>query len=152
MRTIPKGEKATINMSVDLGDDDTPKKLVTMTFTAREDKHQDTRTEMTWIMDFGDCSMTELLLEAAKSTKISYVPNWREAKDRMDAEVWDNRTINVKTDILDAGKTPRDPVKATSSLLNKLSYDQLYGILIDKGMGVDDAEKLAVVLAKKQDR
>ena len=119
MREIPRGEK--VSRSTITLDGSTIKVVV----TTKEDRETDRRVETTWSFDFSNCSDDEVLRLASKECVASAQRSWRAAKDRLNPEVWDERTFDVKREIVDAVRVRGNPVVAARNYISKLSEAEL---------------------------
>lgn len=114
LQAIPAGEQATLNTTTSgVG------KVVDVTFSVKENGEKGTpRYNLTWQFDFEDVTPGELAKLATRSLRIDGQATWRKAKDRMDADVWQDRKWSVRA-MLDQTRQKADPVsKATKGAAN----------------------------------
>lgn len=113
MRTLSKDENANLQLTV-------KGNIATVTHTAKVNRDDEARVEMTWNLDFEKVSKDDLLKLAARTVTIKQQAAWRKAADRMKAEKWDNVTFDVAA-ILAAGRQPADPKARAITAISKLS-------------------------------
>jgi len=90
--------------------------LVTVTFSVKPNGEKGTaRYNLTQVFDFEGVKNEEVLILAVRSLRIDVQSTWRKAKDKMNADVWQDRKWSVR-DMLDQTRQKADPVtKAVSN-------------------------------------
>ena len=121
LKAIPKGEQATLRTTVQ-------GEKVTTVHTVKPNGESQDRFNLTWTFDFSKVTKEELQKLAERTLRIKMQSNWRKAKDRMDAEIWDNRTFSVR-EILDTGRKSADPVEKVTNLVEKMSPEEKRALL-----------------------
>lgn len=104
------------------------RKTCVNTFTVKENADA-LRANLTWTYDFSGVSEQEIQDMALSSVHIPMQEKWRKAKDRMDADLYQNRTIKVR-DLVDKKRQPSDPKAKASGLLAKLPEAERKALLM----------------------
>lgn len=123
MRTLTKYEQANRTLTADAGG-----KTVEVVHTVRPDQDDPNRYELVWRFNFENVTPAELLKLATKTILIICQRDWRKAKNRMDENVWDNRTFNVR-DVLDEARKTADPAQRARSAASKLGREDKMALL-----------------------
>ena len=111
---------------------DVAKKHVTATYNIRK-SNGGPRHTLTTVFDFSDVSTSELYQLAMYGVRVKTQAMWRARDiDPLRPNVGFER-INVKTQIVDATRAPRDPATTATNMLDKLSPEQLAEILAKYG-------------------
>ncbi len=110
---IPQGEQATLRFLI-------TDKLLTTTFTVKENKASPVRYNLTWLFDLTDVTLHEILGYALRSLRIDGQTMWRAAKDRMDGNVWQDKKWSVRA-MLDSTRSKADPNTTAEKAIDKLS-------------------------------
>lgn len=115
MRKLAKDEAASKSL-------ETKGNVVTAVHTVKPNKESETRFELVWHIDFDGVKKDELLKLAARTVVIKLQQDWRQAKDRTNAQKWDKVTFKVR-EILDRPVTRNfEPtVENTMARAKKLS-------------------------------
>ncbi len=102
MQLIGADEQATLNTSI-------AGKIATVVFSVKPNGEKGTpRYNLTQTFDFANVSEAELIGLAVKPLRIDVQSIWRSAKDKMDADVWQDRKWSVR-DMLDQTRQKADP-------------------------------------------
>ncbi len=102
LQPIGADEQATLNTSIE-------GKIATVVFSVKPNGEKGTpRYNLTQTFDFENVSEVELIALAVKPLRIDVQSVWRSAKDRMDADVWQDRKWNVRS-MLDQTRQKADP-------------------------------------------
>lgn len=114
LQAIPVGEQATLKAtSTDTG--------VEVTFSVKENGEKGTpRYNLTWQFDFEGVTAQEVGILAARSLRIDGQATWRKAKDKMDADVWQDRKWSVRA-MLDQTRQKGDLVTASARVAAKMT-------------------------------
>lgn len=128
--TLANGDKA-VNALVIEGD------IAKCTLTSKPENDSPIRYVQHWNFDFSDCSREELIKLATSTVKINLQSSWRKDQHYSDAEKWDNITINVKKDMIDAQK-----VRSTANPTQKI-------LTVAKTMSEEDKAALIKLLQSK---
>ncbi len=84
--------------------------IATVTFSVKPDGEKGTaRYNLTQSFDFAGVSDEEMIGLAVRPLRIDVQAMWRKAKDRMNADVWQDRKWSVR-DMLDQTRQKADPV------------------------------------------
>lgn len=86
IKAMAADEQAVLRMSIE-------GKIVTMIFSVKE-KMGEPSCNLTWHVDFEGSTTEQIMLEAARAFKIDKALEWRSAKDKMNADVWQGRAFN----------------------------------------------------------
>ncbi|KKM81573.1 hypothetical protein LCGC14_1328340 [marine sediment metagenome] len=103
LQPIPSSEQATLKTTIKGG-------VASVTFSVKPNGEKGTpRYNLTQIFDFSNVSEAELIALAVKPLRIDVQSVWRSAKDKMDADVWQDRKWSVRA-MLDQTRQKADPV------------------------------------------
>ncbi len=127
LQPIGADEQATLKTSIS-------GKVAHVTFSVKPNGEKGTpRYNLTQIFDYGECTDEEILGLAVRSSRIDVQSMWRSAKDRMDGDVWQNRTWSVRS-MLDEAPQKADPVKKTEKAFLALSIEDQAAFLKKHGI------------------
>lgn len=125
---IPTDEQATLKTTVEGN-------MVLILFSVKPNGDKGTaRYNLEQMLDFEGVSQAELLEIASKPLRIDIQAEWRGAKDRMDAEVWQGRTWKVR-DMLDGSRKKATKAQKASNAVSKLTKaerDALFAMYADE--------------------
>ena len=114
IQPIPTGELATLKTTI-------KGELATVTFTVKPNGDKGTaRYNLTQTFDFKNVSHDEMIGLAVRPLRIDVQSIWRSAKDKMDADVWQDRTWDVRA-MLDQTRQKADPVQKGERDAKKMS-------------------------------
>ncbi len=114
MQPIPAGEQATLKTTIE-------GEIATVIFTVKPNHDPGApRFNLTQVFNFEDISREELIGLAVRPLRIDVQSVWRSAKDRMDADVWQDRTWNVRA-MLDQTRQKADPTTTAERAIKKLT-------------------------------
>ncbi len=110
-------------------------RIVKVVFSVKPDGEKGTpRYNLTQRFDFTGVTIAELLILAVRSLRIDVQAIWRKAKDRMDADVWQDRKWSVRA-MLDQTRQKADPAQKVLNAASKMSKQERAKLmLILKGM------------------
>lgn len=104
MQPIPSGEQATLSTTIKGG-------VATVVFTVKPNGDKDApRFNLTQAFDFSNVTENELIALAVRPLRIDVQSQWRASKDKMDADVWQNRKWSVR-EMLDQTRQKGDPTQ-----------------------------------------
>ena len=102
LQPIAADVQATLNTSIE-------GKIATVVFSVKPNGEKGTpRYNLTQTFDFENVTESELIALAVKPLRIDVQSVWRSAKDKMDADVWQDRKWSVR-DMLDQTRQKADP-------------------------------------------
>ncbi len=102
LQPIGATDQATLNTSIE-------GRIATVVFSVKPNGEKGTpRYNLTQTFDFENVSEGELIALAVKPLRIDVQSIWRSAKDRMDADVWQDRKWSVRS-MLDQTRQKADP-------------------------------------------
>ncbi len=105
LQPIPTGEQATLSTTIEAD------QTATVVFSVKENSEKGTpRYNLTWTFDFNGVKPAELITLATRSLRIDGQATWRKAKDRMNADVWQDKKWSVRA-MLDQTRQKGDPVQ-----------------------------------------
>ena len=123
MEQLSADEKATVSTTIEGN-------AATVRHTVKADGERDTpRFNLTWLLDFSNCTEEQILDWAATSVRIALQGRWRKAPDRMDEEKWDNVTFDVAAVM--AERSTADPATKARNAIAKLSPEQKAALLAE---------------------
>jgi hypothetical protein len=114
---------------------------VLVSHTVKESQADDVRFQLGWTFDFSKTSREDVLKLATRTICIKKQAEWRKAKNRMDAKIWDNVTFMVD-EVLAEGRKSADPVTRAKGALSKLTKAERAVLIADM------AEEIKAALAK----
>ncbi len=127
MQPIGADEQATLNTSIEGLKDGkidrliSTKAIATVVFSVKPNGDKGTpRYNLRQTFDFENVSEEELITLAVKPLRIDVQGVWRNAKDKMDADVWQDREWSVR-DMLDQTRQKGDPVKKGLKLAENMT-------------------------------
>lgn len=124
MKTLPRGEAANLTIK------STGEFRLHLSHTVQVSKDSPRIQLEHWTFDFEDVPMEELQKLAAKTVKIFLQRQWRNSKDRMKADVWDNRVFKITDVVKEMGaRTTADPLTAAERALDKLTNEELIELI-----------------------
>ena len=95
--------------------------LATVTFSVKENGEKGTpRYNLTWHFDFVNVNGAELEALAIRSLRIDGQATWRKAKDKMNADVWQDRKWSVRA-MLDQTRQKKSDADKAEDALGKLT-------------------------------
>ncbi len=104
LQPIGADEQATLKTSI-------KGKIATVVFSVKPNGEKGTpRYNLTQTFNFENVSEVELIALAVKPLRIDVQSVWRSAKDKMDADVWQDRKWSVRS-MLDQTRQKADPVQ-----------------------------------------
>lgn len=115
LQPIKEDENASISIAVD-----EKAMRATVSHTVKENRASPARYQLKWVFDFSETPMVDVLKLATRTICIKVQADWRKAKDRMDAEKWQDATFKVEQ-VLAEGRKSADPVTKAKSAVSKLS-------------------------------
>ncbi len=114
LQAIPTGEQATLRTTIE-------GTVAHLVFSVKENGDNGApRYNLEQSLDFVNVSDAEMIELASKPLRIDIQSTWRKAKDRMDADVWQDRTWNVR-EMLDQTRQKADPAQKVLNAAAKMS-------------------------------
>lgn len=114
LQPMPAGEQATLLTGIE-------GEIAHVQFTVKENGNKGTaRYNLIWHFDFANVAAEEILRLAVRSLRIDGQAAWRSAKDRMNADVWQDKTWSVR-DMLDQTRQKASPEASAEKAINRLS-------------------------------
>ena len=122
----------TEDLTVPLSTEDCAVKVV---FSVKPDGEKGTpRYNLRQSFDFTGVTFSEILILATRSLRIDVQGIWRKAKDRMNADVWQDRKWSVR-DMLDQTRQKADPAQKVLNAAAKMSKQERDALMeLLKGM------------------
>ena len=97
---------------------------VYVTFSVKPDGEKGTpRYNLSQSFDFANVTHDELVALAVRSLRIDVQATWRKAKDKMDADVWQDRKWSVRA-MLDQTRQKADPAQKVLNAAAKMSKQE----------------------------
>ena len=103
-------------------------KEVNFTHSVKVEQDTKVRYNLNWTFDFATVAQSEILKLAARSMLIRKQGEWRKAKNRLDADVWDEVTFDVES-MLAEGRKSADPVTKVVNAVAKMSQAEKADLL-----------------------
>ena len=98
--------------------------LATCTFSVKPNGEKGSpRYNLTQHFDFTSVTVAEVLLLAVKPLRIDVQSVWRSAKDKMDADVWQDRKWSVRA-MLDQTRQKADPTAKVLKVAESMSKSE----------------------------
>ena len=94
--------------------------VVRFQHAVKVNQDSDARYNLRWNFDFAGVKQGDILMLAARSMLIREQSNWRKAKDRLDADVWQDQTF-VVTAMLAEGRKSADPATKVENMFAKMN-------------------------------
>ncbi len=140
LQAIGADEQATLSTTIDT--DIEGAELAHVTFSVKPNGEKGTpRYNLTQTFDFSHVTRKEIIELAVKPLRIDVQSIWRSAKDKMDADVWQDRKWQVRA-MLDQTRQKADPISkaakgaAAMSAAERKEHLKLLTAMIE----ADDAE------------
>ena len=94
---------------------------VEVTFTVKENGEKDTaRYNLVWSFDFANVTADEVRKLATRSLRIDGQSTWRKARNKMDADIWQDKKWSVRA-MLDQTKQKADPTQKVLNAAAKMT-------------------------------
>ena len=103
-------------------------KVVRFEHAVKVDRDTNDRYNLRWNFDFGTVNEEEILKLAARSMLIRKQGEWRKAKDRINADEWQDVTFDVEV-MLAEGRKSADPVTKVVNAVAKMSQAEKADLL-----------------------
>ena len=117
LQPIPSGEQATLFTTI-------KGKIAAVVFSVKPNGEKGTpRYNLTQTFDFENVSEAELIALAVKPLRIDVQSIWRSAKDKMDADVWQDRKWSVRA-MLDQTRQKADPTAKVLKVAESMSKSE----------------------------
>lgn len=114
LQPMDADEQATLMTAIEVD-------VATVTFSVKPNGEKGTpRYNLTQIFGFQGVSPEEMIGLATRSLRIDVQATWRKAKDKMDADVWQNRVWSVRA-MLDQARQKASPAVSAEKALDKLT-------------------------------
>ncbi len=121
MRKLTSDEKTKLQRAINV-----EAQTATCVHTVKAQKDDPYRLELTWVLNFTNCTPEQLLELAARSALIDAQRVWRAdtTVNRENEELWDNRTLDVALAMNTTTRRAADPVARAERDVAKMTNEQ----------------------------